>query len=613
MCRYLYHKKKCTLDKYYSTLIEQFPEHNLYNLPIDEDGYCIFHSKNKDWKHKNSFFRWFINLIYYQNNDENLKKIDLSGFNIIGMSENLINFLDFEEVFGAFRAKMQKSNFIRLIVLSELKINKPVDFSNSIFTDEVVIFRVNFSSKINLDNVIFKNSLTIKKCSFNRYVTFANRSIFEKSVNIQECLFAEYLNLEQAIFEHNISLLDCEFTELMMGNVSVGKNNDIKHWNKIQNSIFKKRLNLNNSVFYNSIAFTSCTFKNEVRFDNSSFHKEFNLVKPKIEDNIHFISSNRNESLFKTSANFLFGKEAFIGNGQIIFNNINLYLINPSFKENLRWLEINHKVNIQNCLRYRVSIEKVFNIKTLDYQILRDLGNVLENFFSNNYRTSLNIETIKDAVKNEVRIIYHTDDNISLEEFRRLILHCNEQLINLASGITKCITPSDKDNLIAFRSIIERYKVGVVQKLVYPNSLSDFFDDVLSNTTNSNKPVLSNKLLQIIVNNYKLNEMNIDNINIHGGQQQFADTIINNSNNLSQEDKEMLEVINQNVSTEKEKKELIKSIEIINSEVASKEDKSKAKKLLEHFIKEGVSGVGKEVAKKLLSGGTWEWLIQFIS
>ena len=58
--------------------------------------------------------------------------------------------------------------------------------------------------------------------------------------------------------------------------------------------------------------------------------------------------------------------------------------------------------------------------------------------------------------------------------------------------------------------------------------------------------------------------MKIENQNIYGGNNQFADTIINGSKNMSEKDREMLELILSN-STGDEQQELISALEKIKS------------------------------------------------
>jgi len=104
--------------------------------------------------------------------------------------------------------------------------------------------------------------------------------------------------------------------------------------------------------------------------------------------------------------------------------------------------------------------------------------------------------------------------------------------------------------------------------------------------------------------------MKIVNQKISGGNQQFADSIINNSKFLSEEDKTLLEIINENASSEIEKKKLVRSLEILKSKSADSEIKVESKSLLKKFFEEGVGEAGKEFVKGIISSGIWAFLLK---
>lgn len=103
--------------------------------------------------------------------------------------------------------------------------------------------------------------------------------------------------------------------------------------------------------------------------------------------------------------------------------------------------------------------------------------------------------------------------------------------------------------------------------------------------------------------------MNINNLNISGGKQQFADLIINQSEKLSETDRQFIELIDNNVASEEEKKQLIQSLEVVKDEKAEDADKSYSKGLLKKFLEAGVGEAGKEIAKSILTSGAWQMLL----
>jgi hypothetical protein len=71
MCKYIYQDNRtyqslqsgssCIYPEFYKENNELFQKPK--DLPIDEEGYCIFHSNNKLWKEKNNFMDMFFDLI----------------------------------------------------------------------------------------------------------------------------------------------------------------------------------------------------------------------------------------------------------------------------------------------------------------------------------------------------------------------------------------------------------------------------------------------------------------------------------------------------------------------------------------------------------------------
>lgn len=81
--------------------------------------------------------------------------------------------------------------------------------------------------------------------------------------------------------------------------------------------------------------------------------------------------------------------------------------------------------------------------------------------------------------------------------------------------------------------------------------------------------------------------MQVNNLNINGGKQQFADFIINNNENFSESDRQIIELIHDNIPIESERIEMIRNLETVKSEQAPVEEKQKSNSLLEKFLATG--------------------------
>lgn len=97
--------------------------------------------------------------------------------------------------------------------------------------------------------------------------------------------------------------------------------------------------------------------------------------------------------------------------------------------------------------------------------------------------------------------------------------------------------------------------------------------------------------------------MKIKNIKILGGSQQFADTIINNSSQLSATEKSFLELIHSNTNSDEERAELIKSLETVKDSESELPEKKKSGSFLKKFLESTTNEAGKQIIKELIEQG----------
>ncbi len=101
--------------------------------------------------------------------------------------------------------------------------------------------------------------------------------------------------------------------------------------------------------------------------------------------------------------------------------------------------------------------------------------------------------------------------------------------------------------------------------------------------------------------------MEIKNQNIYGGNQQFADLIINNSRILDESDSKFLQLIHENTSSPEERKALIESLEDVKSPEANTEEKKKSGGVLRKFMDSIATEGGKQLVKELVENGAEYW------
>ena len=108
----------------------------------------------------------------------------------------------------------------------------------------------------------------------------------------------------------------------------------------------------------------------------------------------------------------------------------------------------------------------------------------------------------------------------------------------------------------------------------------------------------------IVQNQQNLNDMKIENQNIYGGNQQFADLIINKSHILNETDTKFLQLIHENTSSPEERQALVESLENIKSSDTQIDEKKKSGGFLRKFLDSIATEGGKQLVKEIFKTGT---------
>lgn len=97
--------------------------------------------------------------------------------------------------------------------------------------------------------------------------------------------------------------------------------------------------------------------------------------------------------------------------------------------------------------------------------------------------------------------------------------------------------------------------------------------------------------------------MKIENLNIHGGHQNFADIIIQSVENIDDADREIVELIHKEVPDKEERLELIKSLSDVKDPDKSESEKKGGAKALKSFFDSLISESGKQIAQEFIERG----------
>jgi hypothetical protein len=98
--------------------------------------------------------------------------------------------------------------------------------------------------------------------------------------------------------------------------------------------------------------------------------------------------------------------------------------------------------------------------------------------------------------------------------------------------------------------------------------------------------------------------MKIINQNIYGGNQQFADQIINSKeNSINESERELLNLIYSNNNSTTEREKLVSSLNAIKNDAVQDSEKKVSKNFLAKFLETIPGEVGKQVVKHLIDNG----------
>ncbi len=143
-------------------------------------------------------------------------------------------------------------------------------------------------------------------------------------------------------------------------------------------------------------------------------------------------------------------------------------------------------------------------------------------------------------------------------------------------------------------------------KVQCQNSFDDVdIDKLLDGVGSLPKSILSG-IVNIYGNNNEIHFGNteIQNQRVYRGNEQLVELIINSvDNNISSEDKALVQLILNNTKTDNEKELLLSSLSTIKSGIEPKRKKNEAASILRNFLNTTVLEAGKHIVKELISNG----------
>lgn len=583
-------------------------------LPIDDNGVDILRSRQVNWKKENNFNFYFF------------KVIEILLYKKEQSANKIANDFNFE-FSGLY--------FPESIELAGLDIPSAFDLDNCVFEGDFKVTNCRFRRGLTLSNSIFKKIVSFRDCKiWNLISTQAN---FQNTLRVYECDFENEITFYKSIFYRNIV---CEKVAFH-GTVDFSKC-------KINQSLNKVFCDFFDIVFYDGsfestefncgLALNNIVIKANVEFINTLFSntQDVDFNKIVIEGGkLVFLSTDDSKKIFNYTTRFAI-KEQHI-DGQIVFENVDFNRLDPFDKENFIRLSKSNREKViigKGCLKYRHTTQNItIRSNDLTQRLMEDMANTFVNFFTKHNRYNLGFQVVEKK-ENLITYFYFSDEDISDEEFLSYLRYTENDMWDRikneslnARNFTQINAMADNANALQshflradFASLF--YKMGVAYST---GEMTDTQINQILSTVHFNEhwesinPSDVIKLLearftpQILIQqfNFPHKMKQIINTLNNFGKMINADavTIIESSPNLSENDKGIVQFIQDNAKTNEEKVDLLSALEVIRDNEKGDDEKLRAKDLWKKFLESGVGELATEVIKGLISPTFWAFVM----
>lgn len=411
-------------------------------LPLDRVGFCVFHSRDIDWKRQQRFVERFQEL---------LELLDLAGEGVP---------YDFREfVFVGERVGRGKEPDSLVLQIADRVFSKKTIFSGAYFFDRTVLKSVKFTGRHGafFIGTSFKDILEMEDVFFSG-VDFS-QSVFDHRVIFRRTDFAgQYALFEDCRFERGAMFLRASFegiAEFLGAYFGTRDGNEAVAFDDVDFSWFA---NFSRSVFDTSVSFERVIFKHKAEFIDAAFNVVVSASRYRVaaasfydievdqDAEVVFRSTDVHDKMFKSDVRFRFKGDP---KGVVKFENVNFINIDEQSRDQLTQLSKAGHVEIgPGCIKYRLQTEvRTITIDGGNQPLVLELAQTFANYFSVKNRFNLGLEIVERNSR-EVRFFYFTDEDITQAEFLERLTETEVDLWSLLStriGVERLITDGEPD------------------------------------------------------------------------------------------------------------------------------------------------------------------------
>ena len=358
-------------------------------LPIDEEGFCLFHSSNNAWKLKKKFGLRMQQLLTALSNDSEQKNIDFRDFRFV--SQN-----------GEKTA------------LSALTTTKPLNLCGAHFQGDLEIKSCHFSGELYMDKATVEGVFSLEECIFTTSFTAIQGTAFNGNIYFRDVVFHDLFDWNGAQVSGQFSIADVRFEGYTVWENMVNKSKDYVH--SYFSFTTEDYMSFKNTEFHGNVQFENCIFNGDVHFTDTLFKQPLYITNPKIAANIFFKGTSEDSMLFESEVNMQIRASDFEGTGQMIFEYANLINLDKDTKAKLAELKLNrHVVLGEGTPVFRTNFRTRLPFSELSEVFIRDIFQTIQQYFKRNLGKHFEFIFTKESDHYWVNIL--TDDYLNSEDF----------------------------------------------------------------------------------------------------------------------------------------------------------------------------------------------------
>lgn len=394
-------------------------------LPCDEQGVCIFHSRDVGWKSKNDFPGRFLELVRLLGEDDAVTYFDFAEFVFVGRGGEGADAHPLEidgEVF-AKKSYFTGATFLHPLRLNQVDFRDGASFEGAAFERELEIMDARLRG-IDFIAAEMKGRTAFFRLEVPSYALFRNArfsgTVDGRAVLFEDCRFG--------------SVFDFSDAELVLGAESSALFVRVRFEDFVD---FRQTLFRCHTVF-EEVSFSSqsefvdtvfATVSSSARFRGAAV--ELSRIQVGAGATLLFQSTDAGKKMFDQDVQISFEGDPA---GIIRFENVNFSKLTTASRDRLTRLTKSGRVEIgSGCIKYRFQTPlRSIVISHGNDALVVEICQTFANYFTATSGLNLGVEIVeRDNAK--IRLFYFTDEDITEAMFTERLKHTEQSLWDLLS------------------------------------------------------------------------------------------------------------------------------------------------------------------------------------